>query len=204
MFVIETIEKYKLNEYRVVKYIDFVSETVIIVPAADTVAAEQSEQNGNIQQIQQSQEIVANSRNDGKSNDSPVHLNDANSGKPRDIHENDKNQRKNDDEQHLMSNKVYQRTTKPINETRQRRTSSKWGGSVNCRTVLWYVAFVGFMVNYMYRININIAIVEMVSNKKPTIISDDQTSECLSHPMLSKSPANTTNTVNVKSFILCF
>lgn len=38
--------------------------------------------------------------------------------------------------------------------------------SINCRTILWYLSFFGFMVNYMYRININIAIVGMVAVSK--------------------------------------
>lgn len=34
---------------------------------------------------------------------------------------------------------------------------------VKARTVLWYLTFVGFAMNYMIRININIAIVDMIS-----------------------------------------
>lgn len=37
---------------------------------------------------------------------------------------------------------------------------------VKARTVLWYLVFVGFAVNYMIRINLNITIVEMVRNSK--------------------------------------
>lgn len=33
---------------------------------------------------------------------------------------------------------------------------------INARTVLWYLVFVGFAVNYMIRINMNITIVTMV------------------------------------------
>lgn len=36
------------------------------------------------------------------------------------------------------------------------------------RTVLWWLVFVGFAINYMIRINLNITIVEMVSHKKPS------------------------------------
>lgn len=36
---------------------------------------------------------------------------------------------------------------------------------VEARTVLWYLAFFGFAVNYMIRINLNITIVEMVISK---------------------------------------
>jgi sugar phosphate permease len=36
---------------------------------------------------------------------------------------------------------------------------------VKARTVLWYLTFVGFAMNYMIRINVNIAIVDMISNE---------------------------------------
>nr|CAD7421431.1 unnamed protein product [Timema poppensis] len=36
------------------------------------------------------------------------------------------------------------------------------GCSPSARDVLWYVVFFGFAINYMVRININIAIVSMV------------------------------------------
>lgn len=36
---------------------------------------------------------------------------------------------------------------------------------VKARSVLWYLTFVGFAMNYMIRININIAIVDMISNE---------------------------------------
>lgn len=36
---------------------------------------------------------------------------------------------------------------------------------VKARTVLWYLTFVGFAMNYMIRININIAIVDMISSE---------------------------------------
>lgn len=35
--------------------------------------------------------------------------------------------------------------------------------TINARTVLWYFSFVGFALNYMLRVNINIAITEMVT-----------------------------------------
>lgn len=34
---------------------------------------------------------------------------------------------------------------------------------VKARTVLWYLTFFGFAINYMIRINVNIAIVDMIS-----------------------------------------
>lgn len=103
-----------------------------------------------------------------------------------------KSQNDTDDEQSLMTNKVYQHTTEAVRVI-DHRCSSKWLSSMNCRQILWYVAFVGFMVNYMYRININIAIVEMVSIKKPTI-SSDHSSECIAHPNATiQSPVNMTS-----------
>lgn len=38
------------------------------------------------------------------------------------------------------------------------------------RSILWYLVFIGFSVNYMIRININISIVDMIdqSYRKPT------------------------------------
>jgi hypothetical protein len=36
---------------------------------------------------------------------------------------------------------------------------------VKARSVLWYLTFIGFAMNYMIRININIAIVDMISSE---------------------------------------
>lgn len=47
---------------------------------------------------------------------------------------------------------------------------------VKARSVLWYLTFIGFAVNYMIRININIAIVDMISSEyrgnKGVVISE--------------------------------
>ncbi|XP_005176869.1 sialin [Musca domestica] len=43
--------------------------------------------------------------------------------------------------------------------------------NVEARTVLWYLVFIGFAVNYMIRINLNITIVEMVVSPKSKTIS---------------------------------
>lgn len=40
--------------------------------------------------------------------------------------------------------------------------------TINARTVLWYFSFVGFAINYMLRVNINIAITEMVTMNAST------------------------------------
>lgn len=166
-------------------------ETVIIVPAANT-AVEQSIQNENIEQIRQSRELApANQQTNVKSNRSFALLaDDAKSGDSPEMHDS---QPENDDEKTPMSKRVYQSTTEPV--------SKKWGSNVNCRTVLYYVAFVGFMVNYMYRVNINIAVVGMVSAKKVTV-SNDQTSECIAHP-LNVSPANMTTSLSVNVIRIC-
>lgn len=60
--------------------------------------------------------------------------------------------------------------------------------TVNCRTVLWFLAFFGFMINYIYRVNINIAIVEMVNYHKTSTIDNNHSSECI---VVSKSINNT-------------
>lgn len=39
---------------------------------------------------------------------------------------------------------------------------------VEARTVLWYMTFMGFIVNYMLRINLNITIVDMIVNREAT------------------------------------
>lgn len=51
--------------------------------------------------------------------------------------------------------------------------------TVNCRTVLWFLIFFGFMINYLYRVNINIAIVEMVINQRGLNIETNHSSECI-------------------------
>lgn len=49
---------------------------------------------------------------------------------------------------------------------------------IKARSVLWYLTFVGFAMNYMIRININITIVDMISPEyKSNAVSS---SECVS------------------------
>lgn len=46
---------------------------------------------------------------------------------------------------------------------------------VKARSVLWYLTFVGFAMNYMIRININITVVSMISDEfkgKNLVMSD--------------------------------
>lgn len=45
------------------------------------------------------------------------------------------------------------------------------------RTVLWYLVFTGFAINYMIRINLNIAIVSMVKPRPKS--NESLTSECI-------------------------
>lgn len=53
--------------------------------------------------------------------------------------------------------------------------------SINARTVLWHVTFWGFVVNYMARCNINMAIVSMVVPRGTTNTSIVKVSECFNH-----------------------
>ncbi|KAK4872559.1 hypothetical protein RN001_014588 [Aquatica leii] len=48
---------------------------------------------------------------------------------------------------------------------------------LQARTVLWYLVFVGFAINYLLRVNLNIAIVSMVKTKAKSNTS--LTSECI-------------------------
>lgn len=58
---------------------------------------------------------------------------------------------------------------------------------VKSRTVLWYYVFVGFAVNYMIRINVNIAIVDMVLEPK-ALKSKKISNECLVNATSDLSP----------------
>ena len=63
------------------------------------------------------------------------------------------------------------------------------------RSILWYLVFVGFSVNYMIRININIAIVDMIdTNFKKSTNNTVITSECLTVQNYTY-PVNVTNNV---------
>lgn len=56
------------------------------------------------------------------------------------------------------------------------------------RTILWYLVFVGFSVNYMIRINVNISIVDMIDeNFKKVTNNTLVASECIA------GNANSTN-----------
>lgn len=57
--------------------------------------------------------------------------------------------------------------------------------SIKSRTVLWHVTFWGFVVNYMVRCNINMAIVSMVIPRISTNKSEIRVSECFNHSLVS-------------------
>lgn len=60
------------------------------------------------------------------------------------------------------------------------------------RTILWYLVFVGFSVNYMIRINVNISIVDMIDeNFKKVTNNTIVASECI---------ARTANSTNVDGY----
>lgn len=65
--------------------------------------------------------------------------------------------------------------------------------AVEARTVLWYMTFIGFIVNYMLRINLNITIVDMIAgvNGRTTLAPPTNASVNLS----------TTNTSDFLAFV---
>jgi hypothetical protein len=76
---------------------------------------------------------------------------------------------------------------------KMKREEDKIG--VKARSVLWYLTFVGFAMNYMIRININIAIVDMIS---PEFKSKAVTSsECFSRENITFS-SNESSIIGIK------
>lgn len=80
--------------------------------------------------------------------------------------------------------------------------------TVQARTVLWYLVFVGFAVNYMIRINLNITIVEMVISKgrriyhhQPQFMNGEEPANNLSDVKLSKSGQYLVTAVNTTSYV---
>jgi hypothetical protein len=51
-------------------------------------------------------------------------------------------------------------------------------GYMQKRDILWYLVFIGFAVNYMFRLNINIGIVSMVRNRQPKLYNTSYSSVC--------------------------
>lgn len=70
----------------------------------------------------------------------------------------------------------------PVIEQSQLNTKK----SINARTVLWHVTFWGFVVNYMVRCNINMAIVSMVVPRLPSNRSEVRLSECFNHSLVTR------------------
>jgi hypothetical protein len=61
---------------------------------------------------------------------------------------------------------------------------------LKARTVLWYLTFFGFAINYIIRINASITIVDMIdaTNVKPSSNKTIVTSECIAERNFSLSP----------------
>lgn len=66
--------------------------------------------------------------------------------------------------------------------------------STSARTVLWYLVFFGFAINYMIRINLNIAIVDMTSSNKKTIEKNHMT-ECTNNQSSAELKIDLNNNV---------
>lgn len=64
---------------------------------------------------------------------------------------------------------------------------------IKARTVLWYLTFFGFAVNYIIRINVSIAIVEMIDTSFKKSLSNKTivTSECIA--AMNRTMLNGTN-----------
>lgn len=70
-------------------------------------------------------------------------------------------------------------------------------GFIKSRTVLWYLTFVGFAVNYMIRINVNIAVVAMIDGTyKKSSMNTVITSECLDTNLINIDTKNWSQTVS--------
>lgn len=64
--------------------------------------------------------------------------------------------------------------------------------TINARTVLWYFSFVGFAINYMLRVNINIAITEMIISAS-TATHSTINSECVADSFVNETISNGTS-----------
>lgn len=59
------------------------------------------------------------------------------------------------------------------------------------RTILWYLVFMGFSVNYMQRCNLNIAIIDMIDSTHLKILAtSNASSECLVNTEKNSSNEN--------------
>lgn len=62
------------------------------------------------------------------------------------------------------------------------------------RSILWYLVFVGFSVNYMIRINVNISIVDMIDQSYRKVTNNTLIeSECIDRSLSNATIKVTTN-----------
>lgn len=77
-------------------------------------------------------------------------------------------------------------------------------GVPNTRTILWYLIFIGSMLQYMIRITINITITEMVLKISRNNLSSNFTAECFNNSQdtmsILNSTASTVRTTNSSGF----
>lgn len=64
---------------------------------------------------------------------------------------------------------------------------------MSARDSLWYMVFIGFAVNYMIRLNINIGIVSMVKSRPPTLGNISHSSVCVQSQSSPTSDNSSTN-----------
>jgi hypothetical protein len=75
----------------------------------------------------------------------------------------------------------------------QQKTAQEDDIGVKARSVLWYLSFIGFAMNYMIRINVNIAIVDMIA---PEFKGNSATSsECFELDNATMLISNATNSL---------
>jgi len=68
-----------------------------------------------------------------------------------------------------------------------------FAGFMSARDSLWYMVFIGFAVNYMIRLNINIGIVSMVKSRPPTLGNISHSSVCVQSQSSPTSDNSSTN-----------
>lgn len=74
----------------------------------------------------------------------------------------------------------------------RRLSSTKRQGccSMSARNVLWCLTFIGFAINYMIRINMNITIVDMIVPAAKTILINNKTTDRLEPECYVRIPIN--------------
>lgn len=61
---------------------------------------------------------------------------------------------------------------------------------MNARTVLWFLTFIGFAINYMIRINMNITIVAMILPAAKTVLINNKTTNRMEPECYVRIPIN--------------